>query len=128
MKKLLFTLFILTVTTLTVSRPRSFLGPSVWEWLLVAPGQKTSSVAPPIMEGMAARLSTAAAAQIEWVMGFLSAHNWHNANAGGPGDIASGTDLNGMLAWIDNYCAAHPLEKIVEATQALIVELSQRPA
>jgi hypothetical protein len=27
-----------------------------------------------------------------------------------------GTDINGLFAWIDNYCATHPIDNIATAT------------
>jgi hydrogenase/urease accessory protein HupE len=53
-----------------------------------------------------------------WVLGFLS----------GVGFAASGLDpLNnmdgeGIWAWIDNYCRAHPIEQLSEATAAFVME------
>jgi hypothetical protein len=48
----------------------------------------------------------------QWVLGFLS-------GIGYQGDInlnpLNGMDANGVLAWIDNYCQAHPIDKIKEA-------------
>jgi hypothetical protein len=64
------------------------------------------------------------ATQAAWVQGFISAFNYYGG-ATAP-DIASGTDANGVFAWIDNYCAAHPLDSIATATIALLTELSQR--
>jgi hypothetical protein len=40
--------------------------------------------------------------------------------------VAEGTDINGVFAWIDTYCAAHPLDPIAKAAIALVVELSKR--
>jgi len=36
------------------------------------------------------------------------------------------TDLDGCLAWIDTYCAAHPLDKVVTAATKLMDELRER--
>ena len=63
------------------------------------------------------------ATQTAWVQGFISAFNYYGG-ATAP-DIASGTDANGVFAWIDNYCAAHPLDTIATATIALVSELSK---
>ena len=51
-----------------------------------------------------------------WVLGYLTA-----LNVVGPGsdNIARNTDTDGIVAWVDNYCAAHPLDEIVTATRAL---------
>ncbi len=63
------------------------------------------------------------ATQTAWVNGFLSAFNFYGTSKE---DIANGIDANGVFAWIDNYCAAHPLDNITRATIALITELSKR--
>jgi hypothetical protein len=63
--------------------------------------------------------------QIEWVRGFISAFNFYQS---AKGDVTAGTDMDGIYAWIDNYCANHPLERVDQATIALINELSQRGA
>jgi hypothetical protein len=61
--------------------------------------------------------------QTNWVYGFLSAFNYYGTSEG---DIANGIDSNGLFAWIENYCAAHPLDTIAAATIALITDLSKR--
>jgi hypothetical protein len=62
-------------------------------------------------------------AQTQWVIGYISAFNVYRSPTG---NLTAGTDTNGIYAWIDNYCAARPLDTIVKATDALIDELSQR--
>jgi hypothetical protein len=66
-----------------------------------------------------------AAGDKEWLLGFLTAYNLH-----GPGtnNISKGTDAGGLFAYVDNYCAAHPLEVIADAAQQLQIELSKRSA
>ena len=61
--------------------------------------------------------------QLAWVSGFLTAFDYYGS---GSGNVGGNTDENGLLAWIDNYCATHPLDNIAAATIALITELSQR--
>ena len=34
--------------------------------------------------------------------------------------------MNGVFAWMDAYCDAHPLDHIANAAVALIAELSKR--
>jgi hypothetical protein len=34
-------------------------------------------------------------------------------------------DWDGLIAWIDNYCAAHPLDKLDTAARSLVVELAE---
>jgi hypothetical protein len=55
----------------------------------------------------------------QWVLGFLSAFNRYGD---GSGNVMQGTDNSGIYAWIDNYCAAHPLDSIVKAAMALVEE------
>jgi hypothetical protein len=52
----------------------------------------------------------------EWILGYLTA-----LNRVGPGsdDITRNTDAGGIFAWVDNYCATHPLDDIATATIAL---------
>jgi hypothetical protein len=61
--------------------------------------------------------------QLEWVRGFISAFNIYKSETG---NVTAGTDMDGVYAWIDNYCAAHPLDNVVTAALALVQELSQR--
>ena len=61
--------------------------------------------------------------QLEWVVGFISAFNKYQSATG---DVTRNVDTDGITAWIDNYCAAHPLDAIVTAAMALISELSAR--
>jgi hypothetical protein len=59
-----------------------------------------------------------------WVLGYLTAYNklvWK-----GGSNIAAGTDADGIEAWIDTYCAAHPLDTINSAVEALTTELLRR--
>ena len=53
-----------------------------------------------------------------WVVGFISGVNWSTA-----GNLGGGTDNPGLYAFIDNYCAPHPLDDLGQAVGALIVEL-----
>jgi hypothetical protein len=61
-----------------------------------------------------------------WVLGFITAENvWnvvlrHSA-------ISATTDADGLFGWIDNYCAAHPLETVSAATLELSSELIKTP-
>ena len=58
-----------------------------------------------------------------WVDGYISAYNNYTP---GVFDIGKGTDSEGRDAWIDNYCAVHPLEAISTAVQDLIIFLKNR--
>lgn len=58
-----------------------------------------------------------------WLNGFLSAYNVY-----GPGqsrDIKQGIDFHRVVAWVDQYCEAHPEKKAVEAALELVKELRQ---
>lgn len=57
-------------------------------------------------------------------MGVITGFNRYGPAPGG--DIARSTDVAGMFAWIDQYCAANPLESTTTATFALIEELKRR--
>ena len=69
-------------------------------------------------EGSMAHLRT------QWLLGFITAYNehvWHRSK-----DVADGTNAEGLLGWVDNYCAAHPLDKVAAAADALVNELVTR--
>ena len=61
--------------------------------------------------------------QIAWVNGFITAFDYYASESGG---VGNSSDLNGILVWIDNYCATQPLDNITTATIALVSELSKR--
>jgi hypothetical protein len=42
------------------------------------------------------------------------------------GNITSGTDIEGVFAAIDNYCAGHPLDPIYGAATMVGSDLSHR--
>ncbi|HLY47493.1 MAG TPA: hypothetical protein VKQ73_18085 [Stellaceae bacterium] len=64
------------------------------------------------------------AALEQWVLGFFSAYNAYGQTING--DVTKGTDPYGVMAWIDNYCNAHPLDPIDFAAGHLLVELRAR--
>ena len=53
-----------------------------------------------------------------WVLGFVSGVGFES-----PLTLTK-TDTAGIRAWMDAYCAAHPLESIARASAQLIAELS----
>lgn len=60
---------------------------------------------------------------LNWVMGFTTAVNASFSaqnNDGQPVDVLNGADLDAIELWLVNYCTANPLNKIVDATTALI--------
>jgi len=58
-----------------------------------------------------------------WVSGFISAFNYYTSSSG---NVSNGIDANGIMAWVDNYCAAHPLDTIATATIELVSDLSKK--
>lgn len=59
-----------------------------------------------------------------WLGGFFSGMNLAEQRT--IGDLVAGTDFDGLAGWIDNYCAANPLETVFTAAEALAVELLKR--
>jgi hypothetical protein len=55
----------------------------------------------------------------EWVLGFLSGTGFEDGPEVNP---LNGMDADGVLAWIDNYCHAHPITQIVDAAEAFRFE------
>ncbi len=58
-----------------------------------------------------------------WVLGYITAYNEYLATSG---NVAAGTDSDGIAAWIDTYCAAHPQDDLAHAARALIEDLRAR--
>ncbi|HWY14724.1 MAG TPA: hypothetical protein VNX86_06250 [Rhizomicrobium sp.] len=61
--------------------------------------------------------------EIGWVQGFLTAYNdyvWKGQS------VMGSVDGPGVTAWTNNYCTAHPLDTIGDATHALILDLQKR--
>jgi len=59
-------------------------------------------------------------ALVAWVLGWLSSASYHGSQ-----DLLVGHDNDALEAWLDNYCAAHPLEYVADATIALERELAR---
>ena len=58
---------------------------------------------------------------LTWVIGFLSGLALESNK-----DFLRGTDNDSISVWIDNYCHAHPLNDLSDASQELAVELVRR--
>jgi hypothetical protein len=58
----------------------------------------------------------------QWVAGFLTGLNMDD----GEPDALIGTDFDGLMAWIDNYCRAKPLVAVIFAADELLKELRSR--
>lgn len=39
-------------------------------------------------------------------------------------DGSNGTDINGLMGWVDNYCKANPLRTAANAAEALTFQLN----
>ncbi len=59
----------------------------------------------------------------QWVAGYLSGSN---VEADHPADVLGGTNFDGLMAWIDNYCRANPLDLVGTAALKLFDELKSR--
>ncbi len=74
---------------------------------------QVKNVAPP-----AGQQSTTARLQFEsWLGGYMTAYSFWVEK--GSGAVSDGTHV-GAIAWIDNYCQEHPLERVAEAAKQLI--------
>jgi|SRR6266487_4038328 hypothetical protein len=60
-----------------------------------------------------------------WALGYLSGVNAANENFTKK-DLLERQDARGLLAWMDNYCRANPLDKIGKALGMLVNELLKR--
>lgn len=56
-----------------------------------------------------------------WLAGYLS-----RAAIAQDRDILSVSDFGGQLAWVDNWCANHPLDSVSQAARSLDIELIKR--
>lgn len=53
-----------------------------------------------------------------WVLGYMTSVN-ANLLTSSP-DVVGGASPDELFKWIDNYCAAHPLDSLARATGALL--------
>lgn len=60
-----------------------------------------------------------------WVLGYVSGMNGVRVNTG-RNDMLDGMNGAQLVAWMDNYCAGHPLDDVPAAANALVDELSRR--
>lgn len=61
---------------------------------------------------------------VQWAVGFLSGVSWE-WSAESRHDILAGLDGNAVAAWLDNYCAAHPLDDLATAAGQLALKLER---
>lgn len=67
--------------------------------------------------------SLAATELRDWVLGYLSGF----ASSGVyPVDTLTASDPEGALAWVDDYCRSHPLERLVDAARAAMAAIADR--
>jgi hypothetical protein len=59
-----------------------------------------------------------------WVLGYISSFNGYALSV--DDDVSSGVDANGLISWVDNYCATHPLDTVSTAAFSLVMELRSR--
>ena len=59
-----------------------------------------------------------------WLAGYLSAYSTYRRPT--EADVPADLDSDARNAWVSAYCAAHPLDRIHEAADALINELKRR--
>lgn len=58
-----------------------------------------------------------------WVLGFVSGYNMY---ADARGNVAPGVSATALLGWVDQYCAANPLDSLMTAGLKLVLELKSR--
>ncbi len=51
-----------------------------------------------------------------WILGFLSGVGYAERGK----DPLHGTDVEGVSAWMDNYCQVHPLNDVADAGAAFV--------
>ncbi len=67
----------------------------------------------------------ASVGQKSWMLGFVSGVNAAASASLQKPDFLKGKDANALTGWIDNYCAAHPLDNLAGATIHLLTELNK---
>jgi hypothetical protein len=60
-----------------------------------------------------------------WLAGYLTANNQRLFATGLRATVGHGTDVDSGIAWIDQYCRAHPQKYVMEAAWALVRELGK---
>jgi hypothetical protein len=56
-----------------------------------------------------------------WVLGYMTSVNANLLSASQ--DVTAGAAPDALFTWIDNYCAAHPLDSLARATGAMLDSL-----
>lgn len=60
----------------------------------------------------------------QWLLGFITALNWSAADRR---DLLEGSDAEGAMLWVENYCRGKPLDTFLDAALALRQELANKP-
>lgn len=63
--------------------------------------------------------------ELAWLGGFLTALN-HESVLDAHANLTDDTDMPAATGWIDNYCIAHPLDRLATAAESLALELRKR--
>jgi hypothetical protein len=66
-----------------------------------------------------------AVAEESWVTGYVTAFNNYASETG---NVSAGANITALSVWIDDYCKAHPLDSLFQASNALIKELQKKNA
>ena len=61
-----------------------------------------------------------------WILGFVTAYNAFSTEAASGALVKS--DAKGMFAWLDRYCADHPLELFINAAEHLLRDATTQTA
>ncbi|MFP3556948.1 hypothetical protein [Paraburkholderia sp. SIMBA_054] len=61
------------------------------------------------------------AAAEAWLLGYLG-----GLATGSRVDVLRDTDYDSLMAWMDNYCKAHPIERVTSGAAQLYLELQGR--
>ena|SRR5277367_1987151 len=56
-----------------------------------------------------------------WVLGYVTSVNANVLTVGQ--DVTKGTSPDALFSWVDDYCAAHPLDSVARATGNLVESL-----
>ena len=60
---------------------------------------------------------------LAWVEGFITAMDHENDKINAS---IHKTDADGISAWVDSYCTAHPLDELSRASEQLAIALSSK--
>lgn len=76
------------------------------------------------LEWKGERYSTPTKTYVQWIAGYVSAHNAMKLIDGRGDEQVVGVDLNGMALWIKNFCEKNPTVTILNAASTFIGEHS----